>query len=168
MNEQKQRSIANAIVYFFVFNVILGFTSLMGVEGDIFNAVLMIVATSLPLAAIALKHNFKSSFLEISVVIFFVFWICFIIQFVIKERIVNSAENKVELLDLELESFKELNGEYPSTLDFQEFSNLDLSHFLNSKIQYDFTNDTSYVIKFPSFNQSFRIYDSQGIWYSDD
>ena len=168
MKNQNYSLILKAFVGFCVFNVILGITSFMWIEGYLINTLLMIVITIIPFVSIAIKRNYNSNLFKNAMAIFLAFWMCFFFQYIVKDQIVKSSEAKGEILASRVEAYKELNNKYPLNLNLEEFSDLDLSSFLNSKIQYESRADSTYRINFSSFNQSIRIYNGVDAWYSDD
>lgn len=151
-----------------IFNIILGITSFMWFEGLIINGVLMIIFTLFPIIAIVNYKNKRPRRVKLVLVVFSMFWISYFSQRLVKTQIEKSTQKKGELLVEKLEEYKELNNKYPRNLNSEEFQNINLDYFLNSKIQYKYRNDTSYIVQFPTFNQSNRIYGNKGNWFYDD
>ena len=148
--------------------MILGITSFMWFDGLIINGVLMIFISLFPIIAFVFYKNIGHQKVKVLLVVFSIFWISYFLQNLVKNQIEKSTEKKGELLVEKLEEYKKINNEYPQNLDSEEFENINLNHMFRSKIIYENINDTSFIVKFPTFNQSDKIYGGKGDWWYND
>lgn len=109
----------------------------------------------------------KTKTFRISLTVLVAFWICNFAQKIIKHRITQSIELKAEILIYNIEDYNNQNGYYPNTLSIPEFEAFNLKTALGSTLIYSSYPDSSFSLRYDSFDGSFRKYNTEG-WYWDD
>lgn len=136
--------------------------------GWIINAVLMIISVILLISSFVDYKNSRSKKAKVLLVVFLIFWISYFSQSFVKYKIEKSGEQKGELLVKRLEEYRVVNNKYPKDIKSEEFEDLDLNHKFNSRIQYEYLSDDNFIVKFHTFNITYKVYGENGRWFYDD
>lgn len=168
MNKQKRNILVLYLSCFVVFNMIFGLTTLMWFIGWLINIVLIIISVALPIIAFVNYKKGRKQRAKVLLVVFSIFWVSYSSQRIVKHQIEKSGERKGELLVKRLEEYRAVNNKYPENIEGKEFEDLDLKHRFNSRIQYEYINDDDFIVKFRTFNITYKVYGRNGRWYYDD
>lgn len=128
----------------------------------------MVISGVLLIIAFRAYRNSNYKRAKVLLVVFSIFWISYIGQDFMKYKIEKLGEQKGEMLVKRLEEYRATNNKYPKNINNKYFEDLDLRYKFNSRVKYEYLNDDDFIVKFRTFNITYKIYGEDGVWFYDD